>query len=489
MTVSASSATPGRRPESKRVLAKYEPHPIARFANNVLICALPKFPLTRKALAAALTCLPDFNASERQLPKPLRKAQVMQLTRFFLGLPRVCELAEFMHAVMCEGYAGREPNTSESNAILQRLYESQQLGDFCPLNQTENTAQFCWGFTGMPGTGKSSSLQTIAARLYPSLIEHPEEGIYQIPVLYIEMAYNGVSLATLAQAIILAIAKKYPEGNYERVYLRRRVNAEQLLLDAFALVHVHKVGLILVDEAQNRDYEFEEGKTPARKAPRSGQAPLSTLLITASNQLQVPLILSGTAEMREVLGNRLSKSRRGTGMPHWGPLSLESKDKTPCEYDIFLNVLWKYQWLQEPAKLTPVLRNLFHFYSYGVPDFIVKLFYWVQWEALQSDSETFDEATIHKVAETRMSAITKVTAAMRAQDAKSLSKLALISDVAPEFGVTPTSVPNADDVPEDDVEDSPSADPLQVQRAKRARRKAAGTLAPEYSTDWTSMMK
>lgn len=487
MTTEATPSQPPRR--SKRVKANYKPHPIARFASNPLICALPPFPGTRSALAKVLTCLPPFDPAERQLPKALRKVQVMQLTRFFLGLPRACEIAEFINAVMCEGYVGREPDTPGSNAILQRLYDSQQLDDFCPLSQSDNAAQFSWGFTGMPGTGKSTTLQMVANLLYPAAIEHPEHGIVQIPVLYLEMAYNGVSLATLATAIILAIAKRYPEGNYERLYLRRRVNAEQLLLDAFALVHIHKVGLIIVDESQNRDYDFEEGNAPARKRSRSGQAPLATLLITASNQLQVPLILAGTAEMLDVLGSRLSKTRRATGLPHWGPLSLESNGKTPSEYDIFLNVLWKYQWLQEPVKLTPALRNLFHFYSYGIPDFVVKLFYCVQWQALQDDVETFDEDTVHKVAETRLKAVTKVTKAMRKQDSKALAKIAQMSDVAPEFDVSPTSLGKTEPLLEDDVEDTPVSDPLQVQRARRARRAAANPAASQEATDWEAMGK
>lgn len=425
------------------VRADYVPHKLARYADNRLIGAL-RFPDKRKALKAALTNLPTFDVSQRELDRPMRRLLVKQLGRFFLGLDRTAELSENVHGNILEGYVGREPHTASANARLRQLYEAQKTGEFCALGSNSNTAQFSCALIGTPGVGKSAALARVA-ELYPPLIHHPELDLWQIPVLSIEMAYNGMSQGTLAHAIIRAIAKRFPPGDYERLYLKSRANSEQLLLAAFALMHVHAVGALFVDEAQNRDYNAETDEDPEEisrvRKYKVSQSPLITLLITASNRMQVPLLMSGTAELRDVMGKRLSKVRRmvGEGMRPWGPLSVVPSRTSPhSDYDLFMNVLWAYNWLQNPPAY-PEMRSLFHYYTFGIPDFIVKLFKAVQWRALEDGLETFDAALVHQVANEELGAITRITRKMHKArtDLAARAELSMVADIAAEFGLSP----------------------------------------------------
>lgn len=426
------------------VRADYVPHKLPRFSENPLISAL-RFPDKRKALKAALNNVPAFEPSQRLLDRPTRRLLVKQLSRFFLGLDRVAELAETVHGNMLEGYVGREPHTAAANARLRQLYEAQKTSQFCAMEGNLNAAQFSCALMGTPGVGKSVALNRVAS-LFPPVIHHPDLDLWQIPILNIEMAYNGVSQGTLAHAIIRAIAKRFPPGDYERLYLKPRANSEQLLLAAFSLMHVHAVGALFVDEAQNQDYsnltEDDPEEVSRVRKYRVSQSPLITLLITASNRMQVPLLMSGTAELRDLMGKRLSKIRRmvGEGMRPWGPLSIvPSGTSAHSDYDIFMNVLWSYNWLQSPPAYTPQMRGVFHYYSFAIPDFIVKLFKAVQWRALEDGLETFDVDLVHKVAREELGAITRITAKMHraGTDAKARAELSLVTDVAAEFGLSP----------------------------------------------------
>lgn len=426
------------------VRADYVAHKLPRYAENKLVGAL-RFPDKRSALKAALTQLPSFDPAQRLFDRPTRRLLVKQLGRLFVGLDRAAELAENVHGNILEGYVGREPHTASANARLRQLYEAQKTSQFCSLGTNRNTAQFSCALVGTPGGGKSTALARVAD-LYPPVIHHPELDLWQIPVLTVEMAYNGMSQGTLAHSIIRAIAERFPPGDYERLYLKSRANSEQLLLAAFALMHVHAVGALFVDEAQNRDYSAENDDDPGEinrvRKYRVSQSPLITLLITASNRMQVPLLMSGTAELRDLMGKRLSKVRRmvGEGMRPWGPLSIIPSGKsTHSDYDLFMNVMWTFNWLQNPPEYSAEMRALFHYYTFGIPDFIVKLFKSLQWRALEEGLETFDTKLVHQVANEELSAITQITRKMRKAktDASARAQLSLVTDVAAEFGLSP----------------------------------------------------
>ncbi|RCW69209.1 ATP-binding protein [Pseudorhodoferax soli] len=410
------------------------PHPLARLRNNPLISALRPWP-SEKALRKLLEFLPDYDESHRQLDRPMRVQQLQQLKRFAIPLPRVLQLAETMHATMLEGYVGREPHTPEANRRLAEVYNSPDIESYARLRDSANAAQFTSALLGMSGVGKSTSLETIAG-LYPPVIHHPEHNMYQIPTLLIEMAYDGASIATLATAILTALDKKFPAGNYRKLYIEARGNAEQKLLFAFALLQVHAVGLIIVDEAQNKKYT----KTQADETDfMGGQSPLSTLLITASNQMQVPLLLTGTAELKKVLGKRMSQLRRmvGSGMRPWTALSTSAVGNRRSEFDVFLTILWRFQWTKHACPLTPALQNLFYQLTGGVPDFVVKLYAAVQNRAMYGD-EMITPELIREVGDAEFGAVADIVRAIVKRDKKSLAKIVHISDISAELGISPT---------------------------------------------------
>lgn len=397
--------------------AEYRDHPVAKYNKNPLIRALPVLP-DHLTLQSAFTRLPDFSPEERTANREEKVLKLQQLFRFYIALPRVVELSETLHGMICEGYAGQVPFSQADNSRRLNHYELQKSGEFYQDDDTENGSEFTAALIGIPGSGKSKALMRVSAP-YRRVIYHPELDIYQIPALLIEMPYKGISVNALAQAIIRALDKAFPQGDYYRIYLTAKVNAEVLFMDAVSLMQTHYVGALLVDESQNRDYQ---SRVPA-KAVR-GQSPLTTLLITATNRSNIPMLMVGTPELNDILGQRMSMLRRtvGRGMRVWKPLSLPTTNRSGDvidmgEFDVFLQVLWDYQWTKTPFEMTQRMRNIFYYYTQGVPDIIIKLFHDTQLRAIRNGGdEVVSEELIHDVANNELAPMTELTRAMRDMD-------------------------------------------------------------------------
>lgn len=427
-------------PPQKIYTAEYRNHPVEKYNSNPLIRALPVLPDVAK-LAAIYTRFPDYSDVERNEDRSVKVLKLQQLFRFYVALPRVVELSETLHAMICEGYVGRAPFSREDNDRRLKHYELQTSGEFYETDDSENGAEFTGALIGIPGSGKSKALMRVSAP-YRRVIYHPDLDIYQIPALLIEMPYKGISINALAQGIIRAIDRAFPQGDYYRIYLTGKMNAEVLFMDAVALMQTHYVGALLVDESQNRDYQSTSRS--ASKAVR-GQTPLTTLLITATNQSRIPMLMVGTPELQDTLGERMSMLRRtvGRGLKVWKPLSLPTTTQDGevvllGEFDVLLQMLWDFQWTRTPFELTPRIRNIFYFFTQGIPDVMVKLFHDVQLRAIRNGGdELVTEELIHDVANNELRAMTEVTRAMRKMDYERSGRM---SDLAAYLKIDPHEI-------------------------------------------------
>src|SRR6185369_8984371 len=414
-----------------------------RFGNNVLIRALPAFPKSLAALKKKLQVLPKFHDRLRARSAQQRRLQLRQLARFFLALPNVCELAELIYMEICEGYVGREPNTAAANRRMQAEYLRGTVERTTAEGGT--SLKLCSALMGIPGSGKTFAIYQIA-RLFPPIIFHPEYNLWQIPILIVQMPYKNNSGLNLAYAIVLAISRLYPPGDYLNLYLTGRYSETALLSVAKRLLEIHRVGIVIVDEAQKTGSqpleEFKGEPIEVQKPSRATEKWAAGILFEASTDMHVPLLLVATSELEIALGKRASTMRRnhGNGLRHWDPLDTTIVDERPSDYDLYMSALWEQTLLRDHPKYTLDFRNTFHYYSFGIPDFMLKLYYVVQWRALQEDRETFTVADVHHVARTYFKAVTRRAGHMHRlvekYDEESAQCLASKPDLAPEFGLT-----------------------------------------------------
>lgn len=389
------------------VAANLEPHPLARYQGNPLIEAL-RFPKGTAALKRALTFVPDFNDEMRQLDRPTRRLLLQEFKRFRVATPRMCELAELVHGGMLESLVDRVPHTPQANRRLSELYRHSTQHTLPSL--PKNGAEFAGAMIGKGGCGKTFALDAVAG-IYETkpVIHHRDLGMWQIPVVKLAMPFLGSSRKTLATAIIDELDKLFPDGNYSRLYLNTRANSNQLLLIAFRLLQLHCVGYVLIDDS-GIPATLDDSAARRKEAAEAKSAPLATLLIAMSNQSRVPVLFAGTPELKQMLGTTYSLLRRSTGSP-WGPLSTEARGQSPSEFDQVLEILWTLQLLRQPAALTDGMSRIFRFYTFGIPDTLVKLFTAVQRRALFDGKETITEDLVHHVATQELHDIVEVAVA------------------------------------------------------------------------------
>jgi len=383
-------ASPSKRNPFPYVEAIYREEALTAFKGHPYICALPPIP-DLPTLRKALNVLPPFKEEERDLPASRRIQLLGQLRKLFIAFPRVVRLAQAMLTMLHAGYEHRRPFSTDDNASLQALYKAQMTGKFVSAEQTDLAYQVSLALVAMSGCGKSFGLRHIVG-LVPPVIYHPELGKWQLPFLYVEMAYDGKSAHTMATAIVNELDRLLPDAGYGEMF-KGAGNAEQRLIKVLSAARSHGLGMLIIDEGQNKP--AQTAARSAKNKERTDPMPLARLLITACNTAKVPLMFSGTPELMELMGPRFTKARRGSGdgSAFWENLTRSQPGETG-EFESMLRILLKYQWVRNPVTFTEELADCMFEYTQGVPDMVVKLWRAAQTLAINSDVETIDGTII-----------------------------------------------------------------------------------------------
>jgi hypothetical protein len=408
--------------------AKYRAEPNPTYAGNPFIEALPPLPDDIQ-LQRALAAMPKFDPALRQLSNSERIQRLDMLSSLVIPLPRLVKLARAMIKMMLTGYGKRKPFSEEDGENLKALYLAQQTGEFISVKSDRKASQHSMSLIGASGSGKSYGMHTVAS-MFPPVIFHPELGKWQIPFMFIEMSYDGESVHTLASALFTELDGLLKDSNYTDTYMNRRGNAEQRLAKALDLCYQHGVGLIIVDEAQNErsigNEQLSAAQAKRRKVDEVSkrESPLTKLLITASNLSHVPLLFSGTLELKTKAGTRFSRSRRfaGRGSDVWLPF--EAPDRTAdgqfpkelSEFDVMMTILFRYQLIRNPIPYDVAWADLFFDRTQGIPDIMVKLFEACQETAIANGSETITVELVDEVLDTQFVTTEHGIKALRTRD-------------------------------------------------------------------------
>jgi hypothetical protein len=401
---------------TEHVIAAYTPQRIPRFQGNQLIEALPPIP-DEEHLIETHTRLPNFSEEQRDWRTAERLHQVMGLSQFSFPLARHVQLSFTLDTLIREGYVNRAPRTAAHTKVFQKIYEAQKAGKaLAGVGTPRLSGGLSTSLVGVSGMGKTKTLKRIQESM-PEVVYHPDLNIWQIPFLHIETPHDGSSIKGLAHSIFRQLDRLIPDSNYYEMYAKPRATVETLLNDVARLLHIHCVGVLILDEIQNIEN--------ARKDKQS----LMTLLVSASNELGVPIVFVGTNKARRVLSLDFRQTRRsiGAGLAYWDRLAKGTPDE-PGEWDAFIQELWRYQWVKKPVPLNDFLAEQMFDNTQGIIDLAIKLFSACQWRAMLDGSETITAQLIDSVAKTELGMIMPMVDALRRQDLKALETY---DDIAP----------------------------------------------------------
>lgn len=387
--------------------ANYIEQRIPQYRGNPLIEALPPS-LDDDALLGALFAMPEFSPEQQSWPLHERMQMLAQLANFMIPLPRHLHLAHSLDALIRQGYIGRIPRSAASHRIFGKLHEQYRQKTTYSTNSSV-VAQLSSSLIGLSGMGKTTTIKRLMSRT-PEVIYHPDYGIYQIPYLHIETPYDGASVKGLAHSIFRKVDNLLPEAGYTEQYgITTRLGAETLMNHAARILHMHCVGLLVVDEIQNLE-----------NSPKNRQA-LMTLLVSASNELGVPILFIGTNKARRILSLDFRQARRSIGqsLTYWDRLR-KGNQANMDEWEDFISILWRFQWTRHPVAESAFLADLLYQYSQGIVDIAIKLFAASQVRAMLDGSETLTGQLIADVAQRELAMVAPMIAALRRDDVATL---------------------------------------------------------------------
>jgi hypothetical protein len=370
---------------------KYGEHSVSSYQGNPFIEALPLI-LSNQDAYTEMKCIPDFSPNDRDLPDELRFHFIYNSNQFFKPLSVHVMLQHNISILLRSGYIGRNP--------MDKLYfrdTDKNLADIKGNSKRKKKLRATspsFYIVGVSGVGKSTGIY-IPFSLYPQVIQHTEyKGVpfncLQIPWLLVNCPFDG-SLAGLYLAIFQSIDELLGTEYLDLFGMKGKTTLPGMEASIRRLVRLHGIGCIVIDEIQQLSVAKGQGVTT-----------MLNLFVNLVNKVGVPIILIGTPKAYPLLTGEFQQARRASGIGDikWFPLEYDPKkgDSENAEWEIFVEELWKYQYVRHPVELTKEITMALHTASAGVVDFAIKTFILAQFRAIMNKSETLTADLLLSVA-------------------------------------------------------------------------------------------
>lgn len=436
--------------------AHYTEQPIPTYVGNPLIEALGSL-CTEDELIIDLEIGPKFYPEQRYAAKENREAMLADCRRFYRPIQKSIEVAKAFHSLVRDGYVGRNPITFGQRS--RRLHENvvATSADFYDDGVTTS------GMTiiGISGVGKTAIIKNIL-RNYPQVISHTSYGsdhfiAQQLVFLRLECPPNGRPRALYDNAI--DEVDRLLGTNYSRAIAGK--NSDQKLNFLRTIAKNQHLGVLIIDEIQNL-HGAKEGRV------------LLNSLVQITNTIRVPLVLIGTPEAQHVLTNEFRILRRGAGygLFLWDRMSSSGSFDSPDDWELFVDGLWKFQYVRNPADLSTECSQALYRHSQGIPDIAIKLFISAQKRAIRTDIETVTPDLIHSVSVDEFPLINDALEAIRIGTPNALSRYHDLSLFRPPSDVEssinqPIGIPSSGKLPSEIATNSNTRNPYSSSQTTR----------------------
>lgn len=288
------------------------------------------------------------------------------------------DLGTRLFRMIRRGYLTRDPRQlSVRKDVLALTAQSGRKLNELPWFQSYAK---CMRISGETGTGKTYELTNLL-RLVPPVIVHPENKaagwahLVQVPRLYVSMAHDG-SLGGLLLSILVALDEAIGTQYSTQPSLTRLSN-EKLAVRIGIILRVHAVGVLVIDEIQERNFS-------------GGHGSLAALFFLRLLNFGIPLVLMGNPFGLSAL-DRFSQDVRRTGSAgsiDFEPYNVDDFDWVNC----IAPSVWAYYVLQKPPEFTDKDGTLLFRYSGGIRDYACRIINTAQRLALDLGDAALTEA-------------------------------------------------------------------------------------------------
>lgn len=389
------------------VRAIYRKPELTEFEGNPLLEALPPIWTTAQVMKL-LNRQPNFNPDDISLPDKVRYLKIQEALTFFVPLDIHLDLEESFSSVILMGYLSRNPcNKDYWKKIEKQLETFDQYADQYESDEDPSWTASGFNIVGISGVGKSRSVLRIL-NLYPQVIYHSkyQNKLFtesQIVWLKVECPRDG-SLKDLCLSFFYSV-DCILGTNYLETYSRGNPTIDRLLLSMEIVASNHFLGVLAIDEIQRLSF-----------AKSGGDVAMLNFFVKLINSIGVPVCLIGTYKAISVLSGEFSQMRRGTGQGDVVWHRMENDE----QWDLFVRTMWKYQYTKQKVQLTDKLKKALYDESQGITDFAVKLFYFAQKRAIESETEKITVGIIRSVAKEKLNMPRKILNALKTGDMRVL---------------------------------------------------------------------
>lgn len=384
--------------------AQYIPSPVAEYANNPLIEALPPI-LSEEEAARSIAHFPANPDTELSLPREIRLHCIDRLKTLVQPLPIHIELESAVSSLLRSGYVGRNPMHATTWRHLHTL--STDRRNLAGFNSSAST----FSLVGLSGIGKTTALNAVLSS-YPQLITHHryknKEFIHtQITWLKLECPFDG-SLSGLCHAFFKALDKAL--GQQDRYVARYRSKAGilEMIQRMEQLASTYFIGALFIDELQHLN-----------AAKTGGKDNMLNFFVNLVNSIGIPVVFIGTNSMINLFSDVMRNARRACGL---GMYDFKQPMQDDAVWDMLVDAAWSYQWVQKPAPLTPDIRRALYEHTQGITDFLAKLMILGQRYAIQANIETLSPETFTHVANTKMKLLKPALTVLKSRDVAAMKK-------------------------------------------------------------------
>lgn len=403
----------------KRVnIAEYqEQDDILEYRGNPLIEALPPV-FSQEEVINSISVYPPYSDEEKYLPAYKRVHLLSRLQNYFQPTPIHLNIESSISRLIRKGYTFRNPiEKTYAQGFADNWDRAASQSTVTSGNSIIPTGQTL-SIVGISGVGKTRTIQRILNTV-PQIISHVEYkgrplNQYQVTYLKIETPFDG-SVKTIIYDFMYQVDQLLGTNYFNR-YANSRLSTSQLMPIMAQIAKSINLGVLVIDELQHLK--------GLRKSSSTQVLNFFTALI---NTISIPLIMVGTPKAMDVLQKQFRQARRNTnvGNVFWNRMK---KDEI---WDLFLQGMWRYQWVRTSIHLDEELSAAFYRYSQGIADIAVKLFMMVQLRAISSGQETITSQLVKQVAQEELKMVQPM---LQALEKKDYSRLVAYEDlILPEL--------------------------------------------------------
>jgi hypothetical protein len=401
----------------KQIHAVYRPIAVpAAYGGNPLIEALPPI-LTQEAIHEDICHLPRVAfTAERALPPHERTHCVSTIDDLIIPLPGTFEVEAALSVLIRRGYAARHPFDRRWKRKLFAIQEemSEPLDEY----QVRSKAVPAIMVTGVSGGGKTTLIENLL-EMYPQVILHTRYKEQDFHVKQLVWISVNASFDASLKGLVLSLFGAVDDAlgtDYRVQYENRRMSIDTMIGKFAQVVSTHRLGVLFVDEIQCL---LLRGDDEAKLA--------LSLFLKIANVCRLPIIFGGTyAAVR--LFAKVARNARRICSGGYFDLALPASHKDKVWDKLILDVVWRYQWVDQPAPLDESLRETIFDLTQGILAVLIALHRSAQVFAIRNKLKTVDAKVLRKVYQSQFVPLHQ---AMLALQSKKRNRLELFEDLLP----------------------------------------------------------